>query len=243
MSRAFICLLAGLALMGLNTTTCSNPPSTTSTGTTVTSALLGASTPVSIPPSSLGVSLVPEVTVRGGEPGDVSRLRRALTRFEDAGLALPDVDVTIHEDDSQCRGHKGLFRASSIPWTISICSATDSVFEHEFAHAWERGHLTDTVRQAFMELRGHEVWSGADTPWNERGQEGVAFVIQQGLSDVPLAPALSDEALSRVAAFELLTGQPAPRLVRWMESREVACSDRPTPLSRQVPDQTGTTCA
>jgi hypothetical protein len=180
--------------------------------------------------------------MRGGDPGDVSRLRRALTRFEDSGLALPDVDVTIHQDDSQCRGHRGLFRAGAVAWTISICSPTDSTFEHELAHAWERSQLTDAVRHAFMEFRGHEVWSGADTPWNERGQEGVAFVIQQGLSDVPLAPALSDEARSRMAAFELLTDQPAPRLERWMQSREVACSERPTPLSRRVPDQTGTRC-
>lgn len=242
MSRAVVCVLAGLALMGLTTTTCSTPPSTTSRSTTVAPALPAASTPVSIPPPALVVSIAPNVTVRGGEASDVTRLRQALTRFQDTGLALPDVDVTIHQDESHCRGHKGLFRASSVPWTISICSPTDFVFDHEFAHAWERGHLTDTVREAFMELRGHEVWSGADTPWNERGQEGVAFVIQQGLSEVPLAPALSEEALSRMAAFELLTGQLAPRLERWMQSREVACWDRPTPLSRHVPDQTGKTC-
>ena len=188
------------------------------------------------------VSLHPVVTVLGGRAAHLSRISDALARFEHAGLKLPDLDITISNDEADCSGHKGRFRSTTTPWQISVCSEVDSVYEHELAHAWERANLTDERRYAFMRLRGYEVWSGSEIPWNERGVEGVAFVIQQGLSDVPLAPALSDEARSRMDAFELLTDRPAPRLVRWMAEREVACPDRPTPLSHQVPDTSGTTC-
>lgn len=71
-----------------------------------------------------------------------------------------------------------------------------------------------------MDLRGYEVWSDATFNWNERGTEGAAFIIQQGLSGLPLPPALSDETLSRLAAFELLTGVPDPRLAQWQAEHQ-----------------------
>jgi len=184
----------------------------------------------------------PAVTVRGATADDRLRLEGALIRFEDAGLELPELVVVFSIDEADCSGHRGRFRSSTTPWQISICADNNAVYEHELAHAWERKNLTDDRRDAFMALRGHHVWSGADVPWNERGVEGVAFVVQQGLAGVPLAPALSDEARSRMEAYELLTGRPAPRLIRWMSDRDVECGDRPTPLSRRVPDAAGVTC-
>jgi hypothetical protein len=184
----------------------------------------------------------PAVKARGATADDRVRLEEALTRFEDAGLELPELVVVFSIDEADCSGHRGRFRSSTTPWQISICADNNAVYEHELAHAWERKNLTDDRRGAFMELRGHDAWSGADVPWNERGVEGVAFVIQQGLAGVPLAPALSDEARSRMEAYELLTGRPAPRLIRWMSDRDVECGDRPTPLSHGVPDAAGVTC-
>jgi hypothetical protein len=115
----------------------------------------------------------------------------------------------------------------------------DFVYEHELAHAWEAGSMTNELRSAFMDLRGYTDWSGSDMPGNERGIEGVAFVIQQGLAGLPLPPALGTEAISRLEAFELLTGQPAPRLVEWVEATEIPRDERPTALSRALPDWHG----
>lgn len=188
------------------------------------------------------VSADPKVTVSGGTAESHRKLEAALRTFRDAGLELPDLAVSLSADEADCGGTKGRFRDSTTPWEISICSNGDAVYEHELAHAWERGNLTDGQRSAFMELRGYEVWSSAEIPWNERGVEGVAFVIQQGLAGVPLSPVLSDEAQSRMEAYEFLTGTPAPRLARWLMIREIPCTDRPTPLSRPLQDQTGLTC-
>jgi hypothetical protein len=192
--------------------------------------------------SAITVSAYPKVSVSGGTDESYRKLDVALHKFRVAGLELPDLVVSFSVDEADCRGHKGMFRDSPTPWEISICSDSDAVYEHELAHAWERANLTDSQRAAFMELRGHEFWSGADVPWNERGVEGVAFVIQQGLSDVPLSPALSDEALSRMQAYEFLTETPAPRLTNWMILRDVPCDERPTALSRPLRDKSGLTC-
>lgn len=54
--------------------------------------------------------------------------------------------------------------------------------------------------------------------------------------------ALGPTRLRRLAAFEALTGTVAPTLVDWITGREMDCDDRPTPLSRSVPDRAGARC-
>lgn len=188
------------------------------------------------------VSLSPLVKLSNGSPYQHRRLREAVANFVELGLPLPDLEVHFAQHTETCHGHLGLFQPQRRPWRITICTDAGVVYEHELAHAWDRANLEDRVRVEFMELRGYSAWSGPSVPWNQRGVEGVAFVIQQGISGPPLPPILGAEAHSRLEAFELLTGQPAPRLIEWIKSREVACSDRPTALSRSVGDTAGSDC-
>lgn len=160
-------------------------------------------------------SLTPSVTVRIGSLAQRRRLEEALARFQSAKLLLPDLEVEFSDDEASCGGHHGLFQPGHAPWRIKICSPLDFVYEHELAHAWERANLTDDVRHEFMESRGYSTWTDLTVPWNERGIEGVAVVIQQGLAGLPLPPNLSTEQRSRLAAFSLLTGRRAPRLLEW----------------------------
>lgn len=197
--------------------------------------------PVPVPPASPVVSLSPVMRIFNGSPHQHQRLGEAVVRFVALGLPLPDLQVHFAPDTNPCHGYMGMFEPQRAPWRITICSEAGFVYEHELAHAWELANLEDQTRVEFMELRGYSAWSGS-VPWNQRGVEGAAFVIQQGLSGLPLPPALGTEARSGLEAFELLTGQPAPRLVEWIESREVSCSDRPTALSRSVADAAGNGC-
>lgn len=183
----------------------------------------------------------PEITFVGGTAEQHQRMQDAIRRFTDAGVVLPALTVEFGTARETCNGHHGVFRPRSM--TIAICSEVDSVFEHELAHAWERTTITDDTRNAFMAVRGYEVWSDHEVPWNRRGVEGAAFVIQQGLSTVPLPPALGDEFTSRMQAFELLTGVPAPRLAAWMAQRSVPCEERPTPLSERLVDADSMVCS
>lgn len=183
------------------------------------------------------------LTVHNATPEVLGRLREAVMAFAEADLELPAVDIWFHTDPEPCGEHYGLFRATSESWQIQICSSdVEFVYEHELAHAWVTANVTDAQRFAFMDLRGLENWADGDVPWNQRGTEWAAVVIQQGVSGLPLPPVLSNEARSRLQSFELLTGRVAPVLVNWIKERGVRCSDRPTDLSRQIADVTGRLC-
>ncbi len=181
--------------------------------------------PIGLPAERIDVSTTPRVTVRYGTSAHHQRLDLALARFREAGLALPDLEVVFAGTETSCKGHHGLFQQSHTPWRITICSDVGFVYEHELAHGWLAATMTDEQREGFMDLRGYTVWSDHDVPWNERGIEGVAFIIQQGLGGLPLPPALSDEQLSRLDAFEFLTGSPDPRLAEW-EARTAQHGER-----------------
>jgi hypothetical protein len=161
------------------------------------------------------VSLTPDITIQGGSPEQHKRLEEAVDRFKAASLLLPDLQVEIHDDPVHCNDHHGLFRSHSQPWRILICSSADFVYEHELAHAWELANLTDDIRRDLMKHGNYSTWADKTMPWNERGVEGAALVIQQGLAGLPLPPSLSLNHKNRIEAFELLTGRPAPRLLEW----------------------------
>ena len=201
--------------------------------------------PVEGQPTALGQEavLVSEATVTvGATDFQVARLELAVDRFEALGLLLPPVEVRFDSNDG-CGGGKGRFSTETSPWAIQICSPEAGfVYEHELAHAWERANLSDEIRQSFMEQNGYTVWRSHDVPWNERAVEGIALVIQQGISGLPLPPALGSDAVDRLRSFESLTGQPDPRLAEWLGLREVRCPDRPTRLSAAMPDAAGLTC-
>ena len=125
---------------------------------------------------------------------------------------------------------------------MSVCSGMDVTYEHELAHAWARWNLDPSERDAFMERRGHLAWNDHDLPWNERATEDLAVIVQQGVAGLPLPPVLGREWTARMDAYELVTGRIAPVLVDWLQARAVPCHDRPTPLSRAVPDTDGRIC-
>ena len=184
------------------------------------------------------------LSVHDATAEDLGRLGEAVRAFATADLELPSLDIWFHTDRGPCGEHNGLFRVTSESWQIRICSSDiESVYEHELAHAWVAAHVDEEQRTAFMNLRGLEHWTDTGVPWNQRGTEWAAVVIQQGLSGLPLPPALSDEAKSRLESFELLTGRVAPVLVEWITEKDVPCPDRPTGLSQPIADVTGRFCA
>ena len=184
------------------------------------------------------------LSVHNATAEDLGRLGEAVMAFTTADLELPSLDIWFHTDRRPCDEHHGVFRATPESWQIRICSSDiESVYEHELAHAWVAANVGERPRSEFMNLRGLEHWADREVPWNERGTEWAAVVIQQGLSGLALPPALSDEAKSRLESFELLTGRVAPVLVEWITVRDVPCSDRPTGLSQPIADVTGRSCA
>ncbi len=154
-----------------------------------------------------GAKTVDGLVFLNGTTAQIDRMLEAAERFHAVGLDLPDLEVSFHSDKGPCNGHLGLFR----PGEILICTHHEFIYEHELAHAWEHSHLEDGKRREFMELRDHDNWFDASRPWNERGGEDAAFIIQQGLLDEPLPTHLPSEIEDRLAAFEVLTGKQSPR--------------------------------
>ena len=152
------------------------------------------------------------ITVDGGSFEQQLHLKEAIDAFDEAGLELPDVQVRFSKDEADCHGHLGNFEPGQTPWRISVCSDLEFVASHELAHAWERARATDEDRAEFMRVRGHDNWNDSTAGWSDRGAEDAAFVIQQGLMSWPLPARLSDEMVSRLDAFEILTGVPSPRV-------------------------------
>ena len=194
-------------------------------------------------PAESRASETPGFPYIGATPARDARMKLALERFADAGLKLPPLLIVFRSSVTDCGGAHGRFNPSTTPWTITICSdEIDTVYEHELAHAWDRANLSDFQRQAFMKFRQLTVWSSGESAWNDRGLEWVAIVIQQGLSGLPLPPVLGDETISRLKAYEMLTGGIAPKLSGWLALREIPCAHRPTGLSLEVPDLSGHAC-
>ena len=195
----------------------------------------------------VGSDLVPSgpgVSVHNGSLDQIEQLEQAVAAFEDAGLELPPVDVWFPDEPDSCHHSHGLFTASEEIMQIWICSTeSEWVYLHELAHAWERANVTVEQRLAFLELLGLKHWRSRDVPWSERGVERAAVVIQQGLAGLSLPPVISNEMVSRLKGFEILTGQVAPILIEWTGSHEVPCDERPTDLSRPLTDANGLECS
>jgi hypothetical protein len=83
------------------------------------------------------------------------------------------------------------------------------VITHELAHAWEAANLDDGDRARYLYARGLTSWDDPKTPWDERGGEDAAFIIQQNLvliAHQPPSPVRTD----RIHAYELLVSLASP---------------------------------
>ena len=147
---------------------------------------------------------------------DVALARWAFDRFDQAGLELPSVSLSFHDDREACEGHVGYYRPGA-PARIDICGFNwDRVLVtpkktvlHELAHAWADQTLDSETRMRFLDLRELDIWHDNSVPWEERGFEHAAEIIAWGLMDEDLLLVSIGETDTRqlADAFELLTGK------------------------------------
>lgn len=158
------------------------------------------------------------VQVHGASESDLMRVDAALARFEAGGLVLPPIQITFHEELGSCRGHLGLFHVSEGVSRIDICDReADFVYEHELAHVWIAHNVDEEMRMALEALLGFESWSDHNDPWNTRGVELAAVVIQQGLAGFPLPTEIPQQLLDRTRAYSLMTDRVSPQYAEWQE--------------------------
>ena len=170
----------------------------------------------------------PEFTIVGGDDEQRALAEYARDRFEEYGLALPDVVIrfhTVEDKDEQCGGHVAVARHGEDEAQIDMCGTTASTLVHELTHVWAKEGLGDDVRADFLEMRGLESWAGGDVRWGLRGSEHAANVIAWGMQpENPVRPTgtLPNDEKSLAEAFRLLTGGQEPMSLRVaLESGEI----------------------
>jgi hypothetical protein len=156
---------------------------------------------------------------------DAALAEWALTRFDRAGLMLPPLVISFHDERADCGGNFGLFR-SGAPARVDICgfnwdrfvvTARKTVL-HELAHAWLGHTLTEAARGRFLDLRGLQTWGDDEFPWEEQGSEQAAEIIAWALIDEDLELTRFKDAnpAALSEAYLQLTGSRPPLRVQGM---------------------------
>jgi hypothetical protein len=161
-----------------------------------------------IPPSL--TSLNPVVSIDGGTQDARQTVLDAVDRFVTSGLALPELDVRIHHDNTGCNGKRGLFHENDGAGIVDLCFGGEFLALHELGHAWVQFNIDDDTRSAFIEMTGAETWRSSNVVWGHRGTELAAEAIAHGLLSLPLEPG---QRTTELARFEFLTAMPSPREV------------------------------
>jgi len=167
-----------------------------------------------MPPTSTAVPAPPAEQVIHTDNAELEALSAwALGRFAEAGLDLPSIDLYFYSNNKPCKGYSALHRRSEAGSQIDVCSVTrtpklEATILHEMAHAWAAHTLTDTQRQAFVELQGLDTWHHKETSWNERGTEQAAEIIAWGLGETSWSPRWipNNDLASLTTAYQHLTG-------------------------------------
>jgi hypothetical protein len=156
------------------------------------------------------------ITIESTSPEWTRRIEWGLDRFRDAGLPLPAMSITVHDDGAPCDGNSGRYLPND-PVEVHLCTrgTADSrvaklTTVHELAHAWAESQLSADERAAFLELRGLDVWNDQRCPRHERGAEHAAEVVSWGLMDemIPIVRIYNAEPADLAIAFDLLVGRP-----------------------------------
>jgi hypothetical protein len=152
------------------------------------------------------------ITVDADEERGHQLVEWAVDRYHQAGLTVPGADVYFLRGLDACRGYVGLHTVQSGRHRIDVCDpgqrSRERIILHEFAHAWVGENLTSDDREAFLGLRGLEMWHDPDTDWSQRGTEHAAEIMFWGLSDECRTPGRigTDDPATLAASFEFLTG-------------------------------------
>jgi hypothetical protein len=140
--------------------------------------------------SAFGHSDAPSIVLINNTPYEQPKqiVDWSLDRYEQAGLPLPDIEITFHAwepTQEACATNGGLWTDAKEVDLIDICAAgvpnRRKLTLHEFAHAWADDSLTEDDQVAFVRERGLESWNDSETVWAGRGFEQVAEIVVWGL--------------------------------------------------------------
>ena len=153
-------------------------------------------------------------TTIAGTARDIASVEWGIARFAEAGLELPAVAVSIHEDRVPCNGNVGYAVVGDAVAKVDICDDRDlvRVLMHELAHVWVDAAVDEATRAAFTEFRGAPTWNDSDNWYDhasEQAAETVAWVLLEGAMHLKPRMTMKDPGSLRTG-FTLLTGVTVP---------------------------------
>lgn len=211
-SKALAALVGGLAVVSailpLNTTQAETAPAAQTARTTV--ATIEHHHTVT---ADSETHTEPGTTVITGADADTEAMIVDVSHlFAISGLELPHLRINVHPTDDGCDGHPGLYGKAGDPYRIDLCSLHANLVGHELAHAWEHLNVDDATRARYMDQMGVDQWFDHDAPHPARAIERAANAIAWGVREQPIQRMSLARHADELAAFELLTGRPSPRI-------------------------------
>lgn len=207
---------AALAVTALITIAIAGPPQ----GSTITAGQAHPITTVrrpAVPASPTPIddthpAPTPRIVIHAERPSEVEVAARGLAKFEQAGLALPDLVIHFPADRTGCGDAFGRYQPhDNQPDLVQVCSPSEATLLHELGHAWAQHHLTRAQQASFLQIRDLQYWTGNHIAWHVRGSEHAASVIAWGLWNSPQARTMTittdDTNATLLGAFVLLTGR------------------------------------
>ena len=114
--------------------------------------------------------------------------------FEELAIPMHIVATDFHSGEAGCDGADAVFRTGSDPLRIDVCNSHRLIVLHELARAWDHANLNQEKREAFMVMRGFDVWNDHDVPWKERAVEHLAEILVWGLHERGIPDAINQAA-------------------------------------------------
>ncbi len=153
--------------------------------------------------------------IYGAGSTEEAAIADAMAGLADNGLELPELRIYIHDSTTPCRDNLGLYGTGGDKKRIDICTFEKSILQHELVHAWEHHSVDDATRKAFQAHMGLDNWNDHGQPHYSRGIEEAAYLIVWGMNDSPISRMSSTHYADDLAGYELLTGNPSPRISHW----------------------------
>jgi len=164
-----------------------------------------------------------DIIIEGADLATQLVIEASVTRFAQAGLALPDLHIRVHPSAEPCRGHMGLYGKGGDKHRIDLCEIHTEVVLHELAHAWEYHSLDDQARSRFLLDVGLKVWKDKDVPHTSRGIERMAYVVAWGLYDQPIQCITLAHYRDDLSLYESVTGLRSPRMAQLVVTEDGGC--------------------
>lgn len=166
-----------------------------------------------VAPARVSEPAVPEQVVYADSPELQDLADCALSRYTQAGLALPGLEIYFHDSKAPCNSHNALHNRTETGSVINVCSTQrspklEATILHELGHAWAAHNLTNTQQQAFVDHQGLDTWYHREVDWNERGTEQAAEIVGWGVSERQWPPRWipNNDPDSLTAAYQQLVG-------------------------------------